>query len=266
MQKSYIVGILVSLIGFNQLNAEHIHKIVIIKSENCGSYITPALTKVHKGSFKMISRFGESNESPATKVFIDKDFYTGVYEVTFEEYDKFCEDTNRPKPSDEGWSRGKRPVINVSWYDAKDYVKWLSEKTKEDYRLPSEIQWEYLARSEGQHNGKWCFGDNKDEFGDYAWSRGNSNGTTHIVGQKRPNHIGIYDIHGNVWEWCDSTYINNINIQTKFEPELNSGEYRVLRGGSLNNFAVNLLLAFRYGYPANDKSKLNGFRVIKMEN
>jgi formylglycine-generating enzyme required for sulfatase activity len=123
----------------------------------------------------------------------------GKYPVTFEEYDYFCEATGREKPSDEGWGRGRRPVINVTAYDAEAYCEWLSKVTGKFYRLPTENEWEYACR--GGSDGEYCFGDDVSQLVDYAWYSDNSEGKTHPVGEKKPNNYGLYDMHGNVWEW-----------------------------------------------------------------
>ena len=139
------------------------------------------------------------------------------YQTTFEEYDKYCEDTGAEKPSDEGWGRGRRPVINVSWEDATAYTKWLSKKEDSDCRLPTEDEW-YLACNNGKKT-KWHFGDDEKELKNYAWYDKNSYRRTRSVGEKKSNTLGLYDMHGNVWEWCEDWYD---------EKEKN----KVLRGGS----------------------------------
>lgn len=147
----------------------------------------------------------------------DTDYSIGKYQVTFEEYDLFCEDTSIEKPYDEDWGRERRPVINVTWNDAKEYCKWLSKKTKENYRLPTEAEWLSMFKTKEY---KWGFGDDESKLIEYAWYKENSNNKTHVVGSKCPIN-GIYDIHGNVWEWCEDWYEYKIT--------------KILRGSSWEN-------------------------------
>lgn len=96
------------------------------------------------------------------------------------------------------------PVTNVSWHDAQEFCKRLSERTGDTYRLPTEAEWEYACRAGS--TGKWCFGDDESQLDEYAWYYDNSSGTVHPVAQKKPNAWGLYDMHGNVWEWCQDEY------------------------------------------------------------
>jgi formylglycine-generating enzyme required for sulfatase activity len=133
-------------------------------------------------------------------------FMLGRYEVTFEQYAKFCSSTGRLIPADGGWGMGNRPAINVSWQDAVDFTKWLSEKTGERFRLPSEAEWEYAAR--GGSKTKFPWGDeigrnmaNCSGCGSEWGGRG-----TGPVGTHAPNGYGLYDMIGNVYEWCADVY------------------------------------------------------------
>jgi hypothetical protein len=170
------------------------------------------------------------------------------YTVTFEEYDKYCEATGTKKPDDNGWGRGKHPVINVSWYDATNYAKWLTETTSEVYRLPTSDEW-YLACNVGQKTA-WYFGDDASQLKKYAWYNENSDNKTHPVGQKEPNVLGLYDMHGNIWEWCEDWY----------DKEEKS---KILRGGSWYSSAGGARSAYRdYGDPTIRVSDL-GFRLLR---
>ncbi len=169
------------------------------------NYINPEMVRIPAGEFLMGSPEDENgrwgDEGPQHKVQVET-FAIGKYEVTFDEYDLFCEATNREKPDDNGWGRGKRPVINISWYDAAEYAKWLSEQTGKKFRLPTEEEWEYACRA-GTTGSRFC---QDNELSEYAWYYMNSDGRTHPVGEKKPNPWGLYDMLGNVWEWTASEY------------------------------------------------------------
>ena len=104
----------------------------------------------------------------------------------------------------EGWGRGSQPVINVSWEDAVAYASWLSRRTGETYRLLSEAEWEYAARAGSQ--ARWSFGEDESRLGNFAWFSSNSGSRTQPVGGKTANGFGLYDMHGNVWEWVEDCY------------------------------------------------------------
>lgn len=186
---------------------------------------------VEKGTFTMGDTWGTGwdEERPAHEVTISYDFHIGKYEITFELYDLFCQETERTLPGDEGWGRGQRPVINVSWMDAAAFCNWLSEREKlpkaydangyfldkdgkvttdpskvVGYRLPAEAEWEYAARGGNKSEGYIYAGGNEPDL--VAWYSDNSGGMTHEVGQKSPNELGIFDMSGNVSEWCSDTY------------------------------------------------------------
>jgi len=201
------------------------------------------------GTFLMGSPADEkdsyNDERPQHYVTIQP-FYMGKYPVTFAEYNVFCTATKRENPSDERWGRGKRPVINVSWQDAKDYCQWLSEQTGKKYRLPSEAEWEYACRA--GTTTQYSFGDDEAQLGDYAWYDKNSGNTTHPVGEKKPNAFGLYDMHGNVWEWCEDVWHENYNgAPTDGSAWVSGGEQNkhLLRGGSLNYITRSCRPAYR---------------------
>jgi len=204
-----------------------------------------------------------SDEKPVHEVIFNYDFEIAKYPVTFEEYDFFCEDTEIEKPDDEGWGRGKRPVINVSWEDAKAYCKWISEKTGEEYRLPTEAEWEYSCRA--GTTTEWSFGDDEKKLKEYAWYDKNSKNSTHEVGQKLPNPWGLHDMHGNVLEWCEDWYMDNYE-ETPIDGSANeSGEqkYKVLRGGSWDFYAIGSRSSYRNWYGPDVRDVYVGFRLLR---
>ena len=208
------------------------------------------------GEFTMGSdEYGTAtDERPPHRVSLSA-FYLDKYEVTFDLYDRFCEATGRTKPSDNGWGRGSRPVINVSWDDATAYAAHYGK------RLPTEAEWEYACRAGG--TGRWCFGSDERQLGEYAWYNANSGSQTHPVGEKRANAWGLYDMHGNVWEWCADWYANHYAASPVQDPTgAVSGQYRVLRGGSWNYDASWCRSAYRFGDDTGNRyfSYAGGFR------
>jgi len=151
-----------------------------------------------------------ADEKPAHSVQVST-FSVGQFPLTFAEYDRYCADTGKKKPSDEGWGRGERPVINVSWDDAQGYCEWLSKQTDEHYRLLTEAEWEYACRA--GRTSRYCFGDDEEQLGDYAWYQENAEGKTHPVSEKKPNAWYIHDMHGNVWEWVSDWYSDSYDEQ-----------------------------------------------------
>jgi formylglycine-generating enzyme required for sulfatase activity len=127
----------------------------------------------------------------------------------------------------------EHPVVAVSWNDAVAFCEWLTRKEGKKYRLPTEAEWEYACRAGS--SSRYCFGDDPKGLRDYAWTAENSDRKSHPVGQKRPNGWGIYDMHGNVWEWCadwyDTKYYGTA-LSPNDPPGASSGSMRVLRGGS----------------------------------
>jgi formylglycine-generating enzyme required for sulfatase activity len=166
---------------------------------------------------------GDSAEEVHT-VTLDS-FYMSKTLVTFHQYDLFCKETGRDKPGDEGWGRGDRPVINVTWDDANDFCKWLSGKIGENVHLPTEAQWEYACRA-------GTTGDRYGKLDEIAWYKKNSKGKTQPVAQKKPNAYGLFDMLGNVWEWCNDFYGKYPKKPVVNPTGPKSGSSRVLRGGS----------------------------------
>ena len=142
------------------------------------------MVRVPSGSFVMGSPTSEKgrydDEGPQHTVTITQSFALSVYEITFAEYDTFAQATGRKLPKDEGWGRGQRPVINVTWEDARAYATWLSAQTGSQYRLPTEAEWEPVC---ADSKAAYSFGDDSKELDKYGWSYGNAGSKTHPVGQ-----------------------------------------------------------------------------------
>ncbi len=195
------------------------------------------------------------NEGPVHQVKISKAFYMGKYEVTQRQW----QDIMGNNPS---YFKGDNlPVEMVSWADAQEFIKKLNDKegTKK-YRLPSEAEWEYAARA--GTTTRYSFGDDSSMLGDYAWDDANSGGKSHDVGQKKPNPWGLYDMHGNVWEWVQDIYHGNYNgAPTDGSAwESGSGSAHVDRGGMWSGNLGCCRSANRY-YDDNRSNNL-GFRLV----
>lgn len=237
-------------------------QMVRINASQADNFLKPIMQFIPKGNFMMGSN-EYNDEKPIHKVTIKYDFEISKYQVTFDEYDLFCEDTKREMPSDNKWGRGRRPVINVSWHDAVAYCEWLSHKTGQTYRLPTEAEWEYACRAGSDT--KWSFGDDEKELDKYAWYSKNSESKTHPVGQKEPNKNGLYDMHGNVYEWCEDDWVDNYNDTPRdgsaYRDE--KSQRKVVRGGSWDDYASYTRSAFRLRSFPTIRVSDRGFRLLR---
>jgi formylglycine-generating enzyme required for sulfatase activity len=236
----------------------------------------PQMIRIELGKFVMGSPEDEPgrfrDEGPQREVIITRAFELGKYAVTFEEYDMFCDATGRCKTEDKGWGRGCRPVINLTWEDAYAYCQWLNEQTGDRFRLPTEAEWEYACRAGtttlysfgdtistdlANYDGNWTFnGSNKGEY----------RKQTLQVGSLPANPWGLYEMHGNVWEWCFDPWHFGYEWAPKSElPWIHGGNLRraVIRGGGWGDFPQGLRSANRSWASRRSWIDAIGFRLAK---
>lgn len=228
------------------------------------AYIEPTtkmeFVNIPGGTFDMGSNEDKSAQ-PVHQVTI-KPFLLGRYEVTFEQYSKFCDATGRQIPPANGWGIEKRPVINVSWHDAVDFTRWLSEKSGKTFRLPSEAEWEYAAH--GGTKTKYPWGDHIDKNQANCANCGSTFDGTSPVGSFAPNHYGLYDMAGNVYEWClDSLNDTYTGAPTDGSAWLTgNNERKINRGGSWQRRDIDATVSRRCHDEASLKNSEIGFRVL----
>ena len=230
----------------------------------------PEMVVVPAGSFMMGSPSHEqgrrAKEGPVHEVRISAPFAVGVYEVTFAEWDAcLAAGGCGHRPIDGGWGRGDRPVIYVSWEDAKGYVQWLSRRTGKEYRLPSEAEWEYAARAGTETAYSWgdAIGVNLANCGGCGSQWDGSK--TAPVGSFGANAWGLHDMHGNVYEWVEDCWNGSYRGAPSDGSAWLSGDCseRVLRGGSWIDEPAALRAAYRFTSPTGDRSLVSGFRVAR---
>jgi formylglycine-generating enzyme required for sulfatase activity/tetratricopeptide (TPR) repeat protein len=238
-----------------------------------GNKITMRMALIPAGKFLMGSPDGEKDrfaddEGPQHEVTISKPFYMGVYVVTQAQWKAILGTTlaqQRDKANKDWTLYGEGndyPMYYVSWDEAVEFCRRLSQKVGKSVRLPTEAQWEYACRAGSKT--RFSFGDDDDygDLGDYAWFRTNSGGKTHAAGQKKPNDFGLYDMHGNVWQWCSDWYAKSYGNGDMTDPQgPNSGSGRVLRGGSFGDPPLRGRSAGRNWYAPGSWNNGIGFRV-----
>ena len=236
--------------------------------------VAPEMVMIPAGSFRMGCVSGQdcySDERPVHNVRIQQAFAVSKYEVTFAQWDAcvLSGGCGGYRPDDEGWGRGTRPVIYVSWEDAQAYVSWLSSQTGENYRLLSEAEWEYVTRAGTQTTYSWGNDIGSDRANcDGCGSRWDDDRTA-PVGSFQANGFGVYDMHGNVWEWVEDCW----NDRYRRAPSDGSAwlrgdcEQRVFRGGTWyhspevlrSSYRSTYVTSFSTGY----RSSGVGFRVAR---
>lgn len=234
------------------------------RSERFGG-IGNGIVAINGGCYQMGSPEAEPNhkaDERQHKVCV-KEFGMAQHEVTFAEYDRYTTATSQAKLPDRGWGRSKRPAVGVSFEQAAGYAKWLSQITGQRYRLPTEAEWEYAARAGGEtsfHTGNKMSkrqGNINPDSQNYS-----PRGKTQAVGKYKPNAWGLYDMHGNVWEWTCSVY--RANYKGKHEQKCvskSNSTLRVLRGGSWYSRPAQARVANRGTTQYTDGNR--GFRLVQ---
>ncbi|MEY2724961.1 MAG: Serine/threonine-protein kinase pkn1 [Planctomycetota bacterium] len=227
------------------------------------------LVLIPAGEFLMGSPEGEtgrsSDEGPQHRVRISKPFYLGETEVTQEQF-RAVMNTEPWKGETYAQENGRNAASYISHEDATEFCRRLSQREGKTYRLPREAEWEYACR--GGTTTRFHFGDDESRLGEYAWFDGNAESVgeeyAHAVQQKKPNPFGLYDMHGNVWEWCadwyDSEYYASSPGTDPTGPS--SGSSRVLRGGSWYSVPNSVRCASRFVDTPDSRYSFNGFRVL----
>lgn len=223
----------------------------------------PKMAIIPAGDFLMgdIQGTGYQNEQPVHQVSVGS-FAMSVYEITFADYDLFTQATGREPLNDQGWGRDNRPVINVSWEEATAYVEWLSQETGQNYRLPTEAEWEYAARAGTTTQYWWGNEIDTDKANcagcDKQWDY------TAPTGSFAPNPFGLYDTAGNVREWTCSAYEKKYQgAELRCANQDDDNQLRVVRGGSWYNWPRQLRAADRSWKAVNIRVNNVGFRVVR---
>ncbi|MEC9369653.1 MAG: SUMF1/EgtB/PvdO family nonheme iron enzyme [Pseudomonadota bacterium] len=239
----------------------------------------PKMVVIPAGSFTMGSHMSEpqrgAEEGQQRRVTIDRPFAAGKFEVTFAEWDACAADggCDGHRPGDQGWGRGNRPVVDVSWLDAKTYVAWLSRKTGKEHRLLSEAEWEYAARAGTTtpfSTGQTITTVQANFNGDYTYNgsgKGQYRKKTTPVGSFAANAFGLHDMHGNVWEWVEDCWNGSYAGASTDRSARTAGDcsLRVLRGGSWSNGPWDVRSAIRYRRYTDNQYTVSGigFRVAR---
>lgn len=226
------------------------------------------MVKLPEGTFLMGAKDSSpyGDEKPQHKVSL-QGFSISVYEITFNEYDKFAGATGRTLPNDGGWGRGDRPVINVSYDDAVEYAKWLTEQTGYQYRLPSEREWEYAAAAGTKSDYWWGYKVDRNRANCGVCGSQWDGQQTAPVGSFQPNSAGLYDTIGNVLEWTSTCYRSSYQGAPAFGNNWEGGDCskRVVRSSSFRSPENSLRTTKREKHSPGSRINTLGFRVVRVD-
>ena len=287
--------LLLVTVGFGRANEASVADDTRNLTLDLGKGITMKLVLIPAGKFMMgsklspaavVEKFGgkaerHTCEHPRREVTISKPFYMGIHEVTQAQYRAVMGAETwmaKPKPDDKDKTKPGVKVKTKSgdncaaswmtWYEAEEFCKKLSKKTGKKVVIPTEAQWEYACRAGSET--VFCFGNDKSKLGEYCWYSENTSETSekyaHPVGQKKPNAWGLYDMHGNVWEYCRDFYGSDFYAKKNKVDPVNTtagkSKTRAVRGGSWYNGPVHLRSAARNSWTGSTYRHYNyGFRV-----
>ncbi len=232
----------------------------------------PEMVVVPSGSFNMGSNVSYlTGHLPVHRVTIQRDFAVGIHEVTFAEWDACVEAGGcQYRPDDAGWGRGRRPVVHIDWFDAKDYLHWLSVVTGKEYRLLSEAEWEYAARAGSKEQYSWGNAIGRNRANCSGCGSQWDGATTAPVGSFEPNAFGLHDMHGNAFEWVEDCAFETYNGAPSdgsawLSPNEKDCWQRIARGGSYFNDPISVTASYRYPSYTGEhlRDKATGFRVAR---
>ncbi len=258
-----LTGIVIAFVSRKKVHEEEIEFVPDYDTRQLGI----EWIQIPPGEFLMGDNFneGDENEQPVHAVNL-YEYFISKYEVTFEQYDKYCEETGIPKPDDYGWGRGNRPVINVSWQHVDRFCNWLSQKAGKNIHLPTEAQWEKAARGTDQRRYPW--GNSPPDCSKANYDCDNQ---THPVGSHPAgvSPYGIHDMAGNVSEWCKDRYNASFYLESPYTNPENTplGSYYysrfVIRGGCwTSNHLLGIRSAERGDNSRESYSETVGFRLV----
>lgn len=257
---------------YQQETAQKLNTTVVFHDTFEDGSDAPEMVVIPPGHFLMGSPDGEYRRADNERqhpVTLAQPFALGKYPVTFAQYDRFCIATAREQPGSSGWGRGSRPVINVSWYDAMAYCQWLSLMTGQNYRLPSEAEWEYACRAgttTHYHFGNTITRDQANfQPEDVDFSDWIKDAKTTPVDQFAANPWGLYDCHGNVFEWTGSEYDKHYTgaEQRVLVMDADDDTRRVVRGGCWYFYAWWVHSSARFWLLPDSRNFLQGFRLAR---
>lgn len=257
---SFVLCMVIILVWYSQFSK----KTKVISSElsgsnfsiDCGNGISMDFVRIDSGIFEMGSdeEVGDADETPKHEVTITKPFYIGTYEVTQAQWKQVMGELPCEGKGD------TYPVDSVSWKDCQEFLEKLEDLTGYQFSLPTEAQWEYSCRA--GTTAKWFFGDDSDELSTYAWV-GEDVTSTMPVGQKEPNPWGLYDMYGNVQEWCQDWYENPYSTTETVDPTgPDSGASKVIRGGGWGDTEEMIRSAYRNANGEEEQNDGTGFRCV----